>query len=82
MAEKIFFASKQLSLQSRRFLCDADDLLYDKANCLCLFADCLKVGQSFASPKLVVFGARSPLASLLIQEIHQRIEQIIKYHIL
>jgi len=64
----------RLSLTSRRFLCDADDLLYDKANCLCLFADCLKVGQSFASPQLVVFGARSPLASLLIQEIHQRIQ--------
>jgi hypothetical protein len=30
-------------------------------------------GQSFANPKLVVFGA-SPLASLLIRKIHQQIQ--------
>jgi hypothetical protein len=40
----------------------------------------LKVGQSFASPQLVVFGARSPLASFLLREIHQKIERIIKYN--
>jgi hypothetical protein len=38
------------------------------------------VEHSFAIPQLVVLGARSPLASLLIQEIHQQMERIIKHN--
>jgi hypothetical protein len=51
------------------------DLLRDFDDLLCVFDDCrrlkedyFRVEQSFASPKLVVFGARSPLASLVIQD--------------
>jgi hypothetical protein len=32
------------------------------------------IEQSFANPKLVFFGARSPLASVVILEIHQQIQ--------
>jgi hypothetical protein len=41
----------------------AKKIVFD--DCRSLKEDNFKVGQSFASPKLVVFGARSPLASCL-----------------
>ena len=39
----------------------------------------LIVEQSFANPSWFIFGARSPLASLLIREIHHQI-QLINYN--
>ena len=42
--------------------------------CKVLSIGVLIVEQSFANPKLVSFRSSSPLASLLIQEIHQQIQ--------
>jgi hypothetical protein len=52
--EKIFFVIKTIFFMSKTIVAAAEKIY-------------LRLAQSFASPKLVVLGARSPLSSLLIQ---------------
>jgi hypothetical protein len=61
-----FWGQDDLLCVVEDLLCHREDLLCVEEDCRSLKEDYFKAGQSFANPKLVVFGASSPLASLLI----------------
>jgi hypothetical protein len=70
MTEKIFFASETIFFAAERIFFVIQTIFFMSKTIVAAAKTIIfEVGQSFASPKLVVFGARSPLASLLIQEL-------------